>query len=202
MCRLYSDSKAAASPCLARSIASASESLPCCFFASVKSSFPAASCQMQRKYLFVVPLAGTLVPTSSPAAVTALQQVAAYGLAGHSVRRVYGLVRYRIRLQVLASRFSLIISRFSRRKKGPKNNFGAAHGWEKRWTGWVQAWCRWSRRPSTPGRRGPLAIEHFLGSGFERSASEIHSNYLGYLLLLKCCIYYRAKVGEECYEYL
>ena len=126
LCRLYSDSKASASPCLARSIASASESLPCCFFASVKSSFPAASCQMRRKYLFVVLLAGTLVLTSSPARIKTLQQVAAYGLAGHSVRRVSGLVRYRIPLQVLASRFSLIISRFIKRKKGPKNHFGSA----------------------------------------------------------------------------
>jgi hypothetical protein len=33
--------------------------LLCCFFASVKSSFPAALSQMRRKYLFVVLLAGT-----------------------------------------------------------------------------------------------------------------------------------------------
>jgi hypothetical protein len=81
---------------------------------------------MRRKYLFVVLLAGTLVLTSSPARVQAMQQVAAYDLAGHRVRRVSGLVRYRIPLLVLASQSSLIISRFIRRKKGPKNNFGSA----------------------------------------------------------------------------
>jgi len=65
LCRLYSASKAPASPCFARSIASASESLsPCFFFASVKSCFPAALNQMRRKCLFVVLLAGTLVSPS------------------------------------------------------------------------------------------------------------------------------------------
>src|SRR5438128_1055895 len=57
LCRLYSTSKASASPCCARSIASASESLSPCFLASVKSPFPAALSQMRHKCLFVVLLA-------------------------------------------------------------------------------------------------------------------------------------------------
>src|SRR5712691_11141346 len=64
LCRLYSTSKASASPCCARSIASASESLsPCGFLASVKSPFPAALSQMRHKCLFVVLLA---VPQAYP----------------------------------------------------------------------------------------------------------------------------------------
>src|SRR6266852_9452328 len=62
LCRLYNSWKASASPCLARSMASASESLsPCSFLASVKSPFPAALIQMRRNYLFVVLLAGFAV---------------------------------------------------------------------------------------------------------------------------------------------
>src|SRR6266852_2455251 len=62
LCRLYKSWKASASPCLARSIASASETLsPCSFLASVKSPFPAALSQMRRNYLFVVLLAGFAV---------------------------------------------------------------------------------------------------------------------------------------------
>jgi hypothetical protein len=49
---------AAASPCLARSMASASVNFsPCCFRASVKLPFPAAFGVMRRKPLFVVLLA-------------------------------------------------------------------------------------------------------------------------------------------------
>src|SRR5207244_12219005 len=60
LCRLYRISNASASPCLARSIASASESLsPCGFLASVKSPFPAALGQMRHKSLFVVLVAVT-----------------------------------------------------------------------------------------------------------------------------------------------
>ena len=58
LCRLYRTSKASASPCLARSIASASESpSPCGFLAPVKSPFPAALGQMRRNQIFVVLLA-------------------------------------------------------------------------------------------------------------------------------------------------